>query len=133
LETTKIFSKVSMVFLIFSLLLSTGCTIMKGTASLTMLSREINANSPNVEVIGEMDKESDTITWCLIFLLFGNAGLSHGPSHEAPVARLLEKYNADMLVDAEMTSSAYGIPYLYMRFSSTVKGRPARFVQGGEK
>ena len=106
---------------------------MKGNASLTMLSREINANSPNVEVIGEMDKESDTITWCLIFLLFGNADLSHGPSHEAPVARLLEKYNADMLVDAEMTSSAYGIPYLYMRFNSTVKGRPARFVQGGEK
>jgi hypothetical protein len=102
---------------------------MQGNASLTMLSREINANSPNVEVIGEMDKESDTLTWCLIFLMFGKSR----PSHEAPVTRLLEKYNADMLVDAELTSSSYGIPYLYMRINSTVKGRPARFVQGGEK
>lgn len=125
----KIFSRIVFIALLGWLSITSGCAVMQGTPSLTLLSRDITAESPNIEVIGEMDEESDTMTWCLVFALFGRAPLSH----EGPANRLLEKHNADVLVDAEMTTTVLGIPYIFMQISNTTKGRPARFVEGGAK
>jgi hypothetical protein len=106
-----------------------GCTVMSGGPSLTFISRDINANSPNIKVLGPKDSETDTLTWCLIFAMFGQ-GM---PNHEATADRLLDKYNADLLLDAEMTSMVVGIPYIFMQFSMTTSGVPAKFVTGGDK
>jgi hypothetical protein len=111
-------------------LLLAGCgTPMAGSPSLTVLSSEWRSSSPQIKVVGPPSVESDTLTW---FLLFGFSGPMI-QSHEAALDRLLARYNADLLVDAEMEISQYGIPYLFMQLSATVRGRPAVFVQGGEK
>jgi hypothetical protein len=125
----NIFRGIVFIVLLGCMSITSGCAVMQGTPSLTLLSRDINADSPNIEVIGEMAEESDSVTWCLIFAMFGQTPLSH----EGPANRLLEKYNADVLVDAEMTTTVFGIPYIFMQITSTTKGRPARFVEGGVK
>lgn len=115
------------------LLTGSGCaSLMRGSPSFTLLSRELNATSPNVQVIGEMDEATDTTTWCLIFWMSGKII----PSHEALIDRLLQKHQADLLVDADLTVCNYGIPYLFMQFNTTVRGRPAKLVSihpGGVK
>jgi hypothetical protein len=125
----NVFRTVAALSLACSLLLGSGCAVMQGSPSVTLLSREITADSPNIEVVGEMDKEQDTLTWSLILLMWGKAR----PTHEAPLARLLKKHNADLLVDAEMKTVWYGVPYIFMQFHMVVTGRPARFVNGGEQ
>lgn len=110
-----------------SLLLS-GCgTPMSGSPSLTLLSRPMEP-SRNVKVIGpDKVEESDTIRWILVFGICG----PQLASQEAIVQRILEKYHADLLVDAEMEVSTVGVPYIYMEIKATVRGRPAVFVKGG--
>ena len=111
-------------------LLLVGCgTPMQGSPSLSLMSRSLNASSPQIKVIGNEVVESDTMTWFLLAGFFGN----FMQSHEAALSRLLEQQHAELLVDAEMDVSAYGIPYLYMQFNATVRGRPAVFVKGGAK
>lgn len=105
-----------------------GCVPMTGSPSLTMLSRDIDRNSPQIQVVGDKVKESDTLTWALFFLMAG----SPVPSHEAALDRLLNKHNADLLVDADMKVTTYGIPYIFMQFKHTVTGYPARFVKGAQ-
>ena len=119
--TTVLFISVVMI----SLLLS-GCTPMHGTASLTLITRDLSVDSNSIELIGGVDKISDSMYWALIFGMFGKQ-----PTHEAVIERLLERHQADVLLDAELTTSNFGIPYIFMVFSDTVKGQPARFVDGG--
>lgn len=108
------------------LLLSAGCVPMTGNPSLTLISRDINRNSPQIEVIGGKVTESDTVTWAVIFLVAGPMV----PSHEAALDRVLDKYNADLLVDTDMNVTTYGIPYIFMQSKYKVTGYPARFVKG---
>lgn len=102
-------------------LLAGGCAPMTGSPSLSYLSRDVHAHSPQVRVIGETVEESDTTHWVAVFGMFGPMI----PSHEAVARRLLAKCQADLLVDAEMEVSSYGIPYIYMQLNTTVRGRPA--------
>ena len=109
-------------------LLESGCgTPMSGSPSLTLISQDLTANSPEIKVIGGQVEESDTLNWFLIVFMTGK----FTPSHEAVLQRLLEKNKADLLVDAEMEISSYGIPYVFMQMNTTVRGRPAVFVKGG--
>ncbi|MBN2299035.1 MAG: hypothetical protein JXM72_10600 [Deltaproteobacteria bacterium] len=117
---------IMVLFVTGSLVSISGCTIMQGTPSLTFLSRDINTGSPNIEVLGDMDSETDTFTW---FLIFGFSGKSR-PNHEAPITRLLDKYDADVLLESQMTVSNVGLPYIFMQSRYTVEGIPARFVKG---
>lgn len=111
-------------------LLESGCgTPMRGSPSLTLLSHDLTARSPEIKVIGGQVEESDTMNWFAIFFMTGE----FIPSHEAVLQRVLEKNKADLLVDSEMEISSYGIPYVYMQMNTTVRGRPAVFVKGGEK
>ena len=106
-----------------------GCIPMTGSPSLTLLSRDINRQSPQIKVVGNKVKESDTMTWALVFFLKGPTYLSH----EAALDRILDKYHADLLVEADMTAVTYGIPYIFMQTKCTVTGYPARFVAEGDK
>ncbi|MFA4945301.1 MAG: hypothetical protein WC789_11440 [Lentisphaeria bacterium] len=108
------------------LLLGGGCTVpMQGAPSLSLLSRQLPPTSPKIKILGPEVEESDTLHWFLLLFMVGPMV----PSHEAAAQRLLEAHHADLLVDAEMESSTYGIPYLYMQINSTVRGRPAVFVK----
>ena len=113
--------------IVASLALASGCVPMTGSPSLTMLSRDIDRNSPQIKVIGDKVTESDTFTWALFFLFVGPPT----PSHEAALDRLLDKYNADLLVETDMNVTTYGVPYIFMQTKYKVTGYPARFVKGG--
>jgi len=93
------------------------------------MTQDLKMDSSKIELIGDSaDEESETMYW---FLILGMAGQE--PRHESVVSRLLEKHNADLLLDAELYTSNYGIPYIFMTFNTTVKGRPARIKEGGYK
>lgn len=118
-------------FLLLALVLSvlsTSCTPMIGAPSLTLMTRDIQPDSPNIELIGGPDEASESLYW---FLIFGMSGQQ--PRHESVVSRLIEKHNADILLDAELYTSNYGVPYIFMVFNTTIKGQPARVIEGGVK
>lgn len=126
-KMTRAITAFFIVIIMASLLIS-GCMPMKGSPSLTLITREVPKDSKNIELIGDSDKISDSMYWVLFFGLFGKVG-----THEGVVDQMLEKHQADILLNAELTSSGYGIPYIFMVFSDTVEGQPARFVNGGAK
>ncbi len=113
--------------LLWLALCAAGCAPMSGGPSLTLLSADLDRTSPQLEVLDDRVTDSDTQTWSLFFLL---AGPMH-PSHETVLDRILEQYEADLLVEAEMKSVTRGIPYIFMQIKQEVSGYPARFVQGG--
>lgn len=102
-----------------------GCTPFRGVASTTLMTRSLPAGSRDLELVGGPVEESETSTWAIVFLLFGVQ-----PTHESVVDRLLEKHGADVLLDAELTSSQFGIPYVFFWTSTTAKGQPARYKGG---
>jgi len=102
------------------------CAPMTGNPSVSLMTRSLPANSENLELIGGVVEDSDSMTWFLIFFVTGVQ-----PTHEAVLDRLLDKYDADVLLNAELTNSAFGIPYIYWRLSTTAKGQPARYRKGG--
>ncbi len=109
------------------LFVSVGCVPLTGAASMTLMTRDLPRSSENLELVGGPVEETETLTWALFFLLFGQ-----NPTHESVVDRLLEKHDADVLLDGELTTSQIGIPYIYMRLSTTAKGQPARYKNRGQ-
>jgi hypothetical protein len=101
-----------------------GCTSLKGTGSFTLMTRDAAAVAAAARPAGEVVEESETWTWLLMLFYFGQE-----PTHESVVARLLEKYDADVLLDADLESTVYGIPYIFMQVSTVARGRPARIVR----
>lgn len=115
-------------FIIFSFfLLASGCAPMAGVPSMTLMSRDIKPDPARYELIGDVVEDSECLNW---FLIFGMAG-SARPNHESVVSRILQKHNADLLLNTEFTTSQLGIPYLFMNMCANVKGQPARIVDGG--
>lgn len=113
--------------LLWLALCAAGCAPMSGGPSLTLLSADLDRTSPQLEVLDDRITDSDTQTWALLFLLSGPMR----PSHETVLDRILEQYDADLLVEAEMKSVTRGIPYIFMQMKQEVSGYPARFVEGG--
>ncbi len=98
---------------------------MDGTPSLTVLSRS-NLRA-HFEPVAEPVEERQCLHQLLFVFLFGNAN----PTHEAVIADLLDRYDADVLLDAEVTTVSY--PFgLYNRFCRQVRGQPARRRAPGE-
>lgn len=104
-----------------TLLCSTACAPMVGVPSLTLLSRDSSASSLYTAV-GGTAKTSDCRHWGLILFIWGDVA----PSHEAVVTRMLEEHDADAILNARITTSQYGLPYLYMQTCTNVEGTPAR-------
>lgn len=103
-----------------------GCVPMSGVASLTLMTRDLPKGSGDLEMLTEGPVElSETTTWCAVLLIFGQ-----NPTHESVLKRMLEKYGADVIVDAELENFQMGIPYLFLQLGTTVRGWPARFKKG---
>ena len=118
--------KVMGVFLLLPLLLISCATPMRGVGSVTLLTRDMDKKSKNIEVVSGVDQESETFYWVMIFVMKGDAA----PNHETPINRLLKKHDADILLDAEITDSMFMIPYIFTMQKTTVKGTPARYREG---
>ena len=116
-----------LVILLFFSIVS--CAPYVGAPSLTLLAPDYPKDSPNIEIVGEIDEVSTDFYWTIIFLITGEPI----PSHEAVISKLLEKHDADLLLNAEVTSEQIIIPYLFMRVRTHVKGQPARIIAGGAK
>jgi len=114
------------IFLFFSIVSSAPYI---GAPSLTLLAPDYPQDSSNIEIVGDIDEVSTDYYWTLIFLISGNPI----PSHEAVISQLLEKHDADLLLNAEVTSEQIIIPYLFVRVRTHVKGQPARIIAGGVK
>lgn len=114
--------------LVATVLAGTGCVPFVGVPSTTLMTRELPRSSPEIELVGGPVEETETMTWALFFALWGQR-----PTHESVVARLLEKHDADLLLDAELTSSQFGIPYVFFLFNTTAKGQPARYKDRGNR
>src|SRR5262245_11479989 len=97
-----------------------GCAPFSGTASLTLLAREPSAAAA-YEPLGPRVEEETCGNWLLFFVWWGRVD-----SHETLVARALERTGADALVDARMTESSGGFPFIYQRDCRRVEGLPAR-------
>ena len=105
-----------------------GCAPMSGVASMSLMTRDLPANSADLEMLTEGPVElTDSATWCALLLVFGVA-----PTHESVVKRMLEKYDADVIVDAELENYQIGVPYIYLEMGTRVRGRPARYKGGSE-
>lgn len=119
---------VGVVLSLSMLAMLTACAPMTGNPSMSLITRDLPANSENLELVGGVVEESDSMTWFLVFFLTGVQ-----PTHEAVLDRLLDKYDADVLLDAELTNNVFGIPYIYWRLSTKAKGQPARYKKGGAR
>lgn len=111
----------------------TACGVpMRGVASMTLISRELPVENKKFAPVGEVVEESECIN---LFLTFGSAGILP-PTHESIVSRILEKYNADVLLNTELTVTVFNIPFFNLLFAqecAKVKGQPARIIEGGVK
>lgn len=105
-----------------------GCAPMAGVPSMTLMSRDIKPDPARYELIGDVVKDSECLHWFLIFAIAG----SPQPTHESVVSRILQKHDADLLLNAEFTTSQLGIPFLFLSTCTNVKGQPARIVGGGK-
>ena len=103
---------------------SIGCAPMRGSPSLSLLTRAVPPKGKAYQPISGPVEDTDCIHWVLLFV-FGKSG-----SHEAIVRRMLKRHNADVLLDAEMKLSSFGLPYLYLQSCVRVTGTPARLVSG---
>jgi len=118
-----------LVLIMFLLFTVVSCAPYFGAPSMTLLAPNYPQNSDNIELVGGVDEVSEDFYWVLIFLLFGQPQ----PTHEGVVSKFLEKHNADLIVNAEVTCQNIVIPYLFTRIRTTVKGQPARIIDGGAK
>lgn len=118
------------VLLVFSVSIFSGCsTFMSGSPSLTLLTDKIDRNSKGIKLISQEESVCSA-------LFIGPAGLvvsgTSNNNHEQVINKFLDKYRADLIVNANITDTWYGIPGLFIVIKSTVEGYPAIFVKGGE-
>ena len=104
-----------------TLLASTACAPMTGAPSFSLMSRAAAVDEQFVAV-GERAEATDCFTWALILVFSGNLA----PTHESVVTRMLEEHDADAILGARVTTSQFGVPYLFLRTCATVEGTPAR-------
>ena len=117
----------AMAFFLLLAVFLVGCASpMRGVGSVTLLTRDMDKQSKNIEVVGGVKEETETFYYAAFFFIWGDPLLTH----EAPINRILTKNNADVLLNAEITDSMFFIPYLFQMQKVTVKGTPARYKEG---
>lgn len=99
-----------------------GCAPVVGTASFTMISKTITAENSNFKPVSERVMNEDCFTAGPLMLVWWGTS---GPNHEAVVQRTLTKYNADVLLDTELRTTQFFIPYIFMQACAVVEGVPA--------
>ena len=99
---------------------------MSGVASMSVLTRDPKADGKIYKAVEGEVEDRDCLYWFLFAFMAGNPQ----PNHETVVARMLEQYDADALLDAELSNSMFGVPYLFMQICARAKGRPARLTGG---
>ncbi len=103
------------------------CTMI-GSPSLTLLANDLPASSKNIKVIANKTKETESITWVWC-MAFGKSA-----THESVAKKLMDRYSADVLLDAQFTTFTYGLsPLIFQVIGTSVEGTPAKFVDGGKK
>ena len=102
------------------------CVHMTGTPSLTVLSDDSKLEGTVYRPTGERIEETENWHWVAVLVFWGRSD----PNHEALIARVLEKYNADVLLDAELKQTLVLVPYIFTLEKVTVKGRPAVVAKG---
>ena len=107
--------------LVLAATLTTGCTNFVGAPSVTLLTQSEISGS-HYEPVSERVDESECFYWFLLLFFAGHGG----SSHEGLVDRTLAQYDADVLLDAQLSTNVYGIPYVFMRSCLRVEGTPAR-------
>ena len=113
--------------LLFSLLIFSGCTTyMSGQPSLTLLTNDIDRNSKDIKLVSQQESVSSSLFYGPAYL-FVNGNSS--ASHEEVINKFLDTYRADLIVNARIENSWYGIPFLFMVKTTTVEGYPANFVK----
>lgn len=106
-----------------------GCSMfMRPSASATIISPNIKRAAGKVETVGPVVSESDCYYY---WLIFGSSG-NYNVSHERLVQKILDRYKADILLDADLSYSAYGLPLIFTWHCAEVTGQPARLVAGSE-
>jgi hypothetical protein len=92
---------------------------MTGNPSLTLLAR--SDLTPHYEPVADVVEIEECATNALFVVFFGNAR----PTHEGVIDLALETYEADVILDAEVTTTTY--PFLlFNRRCTKVRGVPAR-------
>jgi hypothetical protein len=100
---------------------------MLGSASLTRLAKDPPPKPGASAAVGGKVEVSECFQWFAIFFATGEAS-----THEELIERILTEHNADYLADAELTTSVYGFPYVYISSCATVRGRPVRIEEKEE-
>jgi hypothetical protein len=123
------FMVVALLTVVSAALLS-GCGVhLMPSASATVLTPNINKGSVKVVPVGSVVSEEDCYTSAAFYLVgFGD----HAKSHERLITEILEKYKADVIVDADLSYTEFHIPLIYQSHCAKVKGQPARLVAEGE-
>lgn len=121
-----------LIFTVFTAVLISsfcGCSMaMRPSASATLLSSDIKKESDMVVPIGNVVSESDCNYMWSILIVTGNPM----PSHERLIGKILERTNADILLDADLSSTFMSIPYIFGMDCLTVSGQPARLTKTKE-
>lgn len=105
-----------------------GCGMhMMPSSSATLIAS--NGKGGKVAPVGGVVTEEDCYSRALFYLVgFGN----HAKSHERLIAKILERSNADVLLDADLSYTEFHIPFIYQSRCAKVKGQPARLIAESE-
>ncbi len=106
-----------------------GCGMfMRPSASATIISPNIKKQAGKVETVAPVVSESDCF---YVWLILGSNG-NYATSHERLVQKILDRYKADILLDADLSYSTLGIPLIFTAHCAEVTGQPARIVGENE-
>ena len=105
-----------------------GChgRIVRPSTSFTLLSADLKPGDPRLIDTGPVVKE----TACLHMVPIPQLWWGDSASHEDLVSRALDRYDADVLLESDMSTHWFSL-LLYWRRCSTVEGRPAKFNHVG--
>jgi len=98
--------------------------IPKGSPSFALVSNQEERMKEFYEPMGQPIKEKDCSF--SIFEGFVSWGGSRKPNEEAVLVRVLEKYNADALMNTEFKNSFIYVPIFYHHFCTSVTGTPVK-------
>jgi hypothetical protein len=109
------------------LLASCATVPFSGAPSLTVFAENSNINKQQYRPISEPVSESFCMGIGPLFLIW----VGKQPNHEALLSHVLQKYDADVLLSANMRTSVFFFPYIFMRQCAHIEGVPAKKISRG--